>query len=293
MVNLDINESRIKPVTAHFWPKRYDLSSEDLDVIDGTFLNECCGEAFAYLDSYKRMMDQGDRGAEAEVDECRLSGLVDIDLVVPGRHRTTADQDITLGVQMPVTTVAFVSVQNREWKGERVEREMRRLVPPLSENYPFSERIEAFRLPEECVQPPLLQLILRREPGEDPEPGSDSTGLIRIAMLVHATTDGFPPQGIVAATYDAVTARTGWRKQLRETRPQNQEPAAAIRGWAISLKRAVASQTVSEATGWFASEFPGAQSNSEKSFFDARDNLIERVPEVASLKGPPPSKKRG
>lgn len=293
MVNLAINESRIKPVAEHFWAKRYDLTRDDLDTIDGTFLRECCGPSFAYLDPVMEAMDQGDPDFDVPVRECQLSGLVEATVVVPGRLRTKTERDITLGVQVPVVTVASASVQNREWNGRRVELEMRRRFPSLAENYPFGKGRVSFRFPEGCVQPPFLQLLVPPESLDGHELHPSPTALIKVAISAHSTPDGFPPEGVVAASYDAVTSKTGWRYRLREARVQNQEPHAAVRGWAISLMKMATGQTASKTVGWFASEFPMALSDSEKSFYEARNNVVERIPEVSFLKKDTPSKKRG
>jgi len=291
--NLVISESRIKPVAAHFWAKWHDLTLDDLDTIDGTFLHECCGPSFAYLDPYMGAMDEGDHDFDAPVGECQLSGLVDAQIVVPGRLRTRTERDITLGVQVPVVTVASASVQNREWNGKRVELEMRRRFHSLGENYPLGKGSVSFRFPEGCVQPPFLQLLVPSESLDGHERHPSPTELIKVAISAHSTPNGFPPEGVVAASYDAVTSKTGWRDQLREARVQNQEPHAAVRGWAISLMKMATGQTASKTVGWFASEFPMAFSDSEKSFYEARNNIIERIPEVSFLKKDTPSKKRG
>lgn len=288
---------RIEPVVRYFWPRRYEMTRRDLDTIDGTFLAECCrlpDAARSFWDEHLGPDDDDEDLKTRDVVAWPRTGWSSPTVV-----HYVQDSDTVQPEQLPEAPPSRVSeatgiVLDRSWDGEVVESRIQALWG-LGRDYGRNitrsgYRDHITRLPTDMVIPPTMRLVAVKSIADDLReiPRADQTVPqrwgISISLKVHDTEDGLPPGHLLAETYDIVTAATGWREML-DGPVLNQEPQQAIRGWSVALQM-LTGMSENAARQWFEEQFPEADSHSHDSFVDARNNIIERVPEARFLVRP-------
>ncbi len=248
-----------------------DMTSADLDLIDGTFLKRCV----SWYNHWLRLTDEERRTTPvwSPVTGFHQLRLTDCSWWF---HPPTEKQAAFHAI--PPASFVHVLVRDRRWDGTMVEQYLRELVsrPGVRE---FSK---LKTLPASSVLAPFYQLFT------DDEDVSRPAAVLRATVFAHDSDNLLPPSGLIASTYDATLAATGWRNLMTGVDSKD-TPLVTIRTWYVRLLMFAGSSFKDAHASW--ERVVGYRSTYTPQL--GAQNLVallKRVPEAYFLKEPKPGR---